>query len=57
MQANVAVIYRLHKLIKSPHEFLELPLREQAYVIYAVKRHIQHEKEEAAKIRNTAGKG
>ncbi len=56
MQANVAY-YCLHKLHKWPHEFLELPLREQAYVIYAVKRHIQHEKEEAAKIRNTAGKG
>lgn len=56
MQANVAY-YCLHKLHKWPHEFLELPLREQAYVIYAVKRHIQHEKEEAEKIRNAARRG
>lgn len=43
MEANIAY-YCLHKLHKWPHEFLELDVQEQAYVVAAVQMKIEKDK-------------
>ncbi|PKB53649.1 hypothetical protein CRH03_24940 [Clostridium sp. HMb25] len=45
-EANIAY-YCLHKLHKWPHEFLELDVQEQAYVIAAVELKLENDKKAA----------
>ncbi|MCI9000903.1 MAG: hypothetical protein HFJ26_08525 [Clostridia bacterium] len=46
----------LQKLKKFPHEFLELPFKEKAFVIASIQIRIEDEKEEAKKIKSKAKK-
>lgn len=50
MEANVAY-YCLHKLHKWPHEFLELDIDEQAFVIAAVEMKLERDKKEAQRLK------
>lgn len=50
MEANVAY-YCLHKLHRWPHEFLDLDVQEQAYVVAAVQRKLEKERKEAKKAK------
>lgn len=50
MEANVAY-YCLHKLHKWPHEYLELEVQEQAYVVAAVEMKLENDKKEAKKAK------
>ena len=51
MEANIAH-FCLQKLHKFPHEFLELPLKEKAYIIASIQIRIEDEKNEAKRIKN-----
>lgn len=55
MYASVAY-YCLHKLHKWPHELLELPENERAFVFAAVGLKLKAEKEEADKAKRKARK-
>ena len=50
MEANIAY-YCLHKLHRWPHEFLELDIQEQAYVIAAVEMKLEKDKSETKKTK------
>lgn len=50
MEANIAY-YCLHKLHKWPHEYLELDIEEQAYVVSAVQMKLEKDKAAAAKAK------
>lgn len=50
MEANIAY-YCLHKLHKWPHEFLELPRREQIFVITAVRMKVEKDQKEAKRMK------
>lgn len=50
MEANVAY-YCLHKLHKWPHEYLDLDIDEQAYVIAAVNIKLEKDKKEAQRLK------
>lgn len=50
MEANIAY-YCLHKLHKWPHEFLDLEVQEQAYVIAAVEMKLERDKKESKKAK------
>ena len=50
MEANIAY-YCLHKLHKWPHEFLNLDVQEQAYVVAAVQMKLEKERKEAKKMK------
>ena len=43
--------YCLQKLHKFPHEFLDLPFREKAFVIGSINHRIEDEKKEQDKIK------
>lgn len=55
MEANIAY-YCLHKLHKWPHEFLELDVQEQAYVIAAIETKIKADKKMAKDSQKKAKK-
>lgn len=50
MEANIAY-YCLHKLHKWPHEYLELDVQEQAYVVAAVELKLDADKKAAKKAK------
>jgi hypothetical protein len=50
VEANVAY-YCLHKLHKWPHEYLDLDIDEQAYVIAAVNIKLEKDKKEAQRLK------
>ena len=50
MEANIAY-YCLHKLHKWPHEYLDLDIDEQAYVIAAVNIKLEKDKKEAQRLK------
>ena len=50
MEANVAY-YCLHKLHKWPHEYLDLDIDEQAYVIAAVNIKLEKDKKVAQRLK------
>lgn len=50
MEANIAY-YCLHKLHKWPHEYLELDIQEQAWVVAAVELKLKHDKKEAKRAK------
>lgn len=50
MEANVAY-YCLHKLHRWPHEFLDLDVQEQAYVVAAVQMKLEKERKDAKKAK------
>ena len=55
MEANIAH-YCLQELHKFPHEFLELPFKERAYIIASIQIRIEKEKEEAKKMKSKSKK-
>lgn len=52
MEANIAY-YCLHKLHRWPHEFLELDVQEQAYVVAAVQLKLEKERKEAKRVKKS----
>ncbi|MEW4414425.1 hypothetical protein [Clostridium sp. AN503] len=50
MEANIAY-YCLHKLHRWPHEFLDLEVQEQAYVVAAVQMKMEQERKEGKKMK------
>lgn len=43
--------YCLQKLHRFPHEFLDLPFKERAFVIASIQKRAEDEKEEEAKLK------
>lgn len=50
MEANIAY-YCLHKLHKWPHEYLDLDIQEQAYVVASIQMKLERDKKEAKKAK------